>query len=136
MVSEVQRTVHAPLDKVWAIAGDFSKSPDTSLPTEIVCKGDEANGRVGCERKIKMGALLVHERLDAIDPPNSYTYSMLSGSPVKYYRGKVAFTAEGENTRIRWSVEFAPKIPGTGWLINKINIKNYKHFIDELEKQL
>ena len=136
MVSEVQRTVKAPLEKVWAIAGNFTKSPDPSLPTEIVQKGDESKGGIGCVRKIKMGRRTFHERLETIDPPNSYTYTMLSGGPFKTYSGKVQFTAEGDTTHIIWSVNFTAKYPGISGIINKVNIKNYNKFIDELEKQL
>jgi carbon monoxide dehydrogenase subunit G len=136
MVSEVIRIIKAPIEKVWAAAGDFTKSPDPSLPIEIEQKGDEANGGVGCLRQIKMGGRIFRERLESIDPPHAYTYSMLSGAPIKTYSGKVELTAEGANTRIRWSVNFTPRYPGTGWIINRINIKNYNKFIDELEKQL
>ncbi len=136
MVSEVQRIIHAPLEKVWRAASDFTKSPDPSCPIEIVKKGDDSAGGVGCERKIKIGRLVVHERLEAVDPPHSYTYSMLSGGPYKSYLGKVELTAEGESTRIRWATSFVSRYPGISWIINKVNIKNYNKFIDVLEEQL
>jgi len=131
---KVERTIHVPLEKVWAIAGDFTKSPDPSLPIAIVKKGDELNFGIGCERHIKSGRAVIHERLEAVDPCHSYTYAMLSGAPVKRYLAKVEFFAEGEGTHIKWSVDFIPKIPGTGGIIKSVIKKSYNKFIDEFEK--
>lgn len=128
----VERKIDVPLEKVWAVAGDFKKSPDPSLPITIVNDGDE-NG-IGCERVIKSGKSEIRERLENIDPPNSYTYVMLSGAPVKQYTGKAEFSSLDGGTFIKWSVAFVPKMPGTGWIIKRVTIKNYNKFIDELEK--
>ncbi|GIM29142.1 hypothetical protein CPJCM30710_18080 [Clostridium polyendosporum] len=85
----VEKIINAPLEKVWLIAGDFTKSPEPALPIEIVNKGDDTKMGVGCERKIYSGKAIFHERLEAIDPLNSITYILISGAPVKHYLGKV-----------------------------------------------
>ena len=129
----VERRLNIPLEKVWSVAGDFTKSPDPSLPITIIKEGEDSN-RIGCERQIKSGKTIIHERLVAIDPPNSLTYIMLSGAPVKQYLGKVTLTAEGDTTIIKWSSVFTAKVPGTGWIVKMVTKKNYNKFIDELEK--
>lgn len=130
----VERTIDVPLEKVWPIAGDFTKSPDPTLPIEIVVQGDETKMGVGCERKIRSGKTVFHEQLISIDPPNSYSYKMLFGSPVKYQNGKVEFMAVGKSTQINWTVNYAVKYPGTGWVFRMVTKKYYNKFIDELEK--
>jgi hypothetical protein len=130
----IERVINVPLEKVWPIAGDFTKSPDPKLPIKIVNKGDSTKMGVGCERKIQSGKTIFHERLTSIDPPNSYSYEMLSGSPVKYQRGKVEFKSVGDSTHVKWSVEFSPKYPGTGWLFRLVTRKFYNKFIDEMER--
>jgi hypothetical protein len=129
----VERRLNIPLEKVWSVAGDFTKSPDPFLPITIVKEGEDSN-RIGCERQIKSGKAIFHERLVAIDPPNSLTYIMLSGAPVKQYLGKVALFAEGDITLIKWTAVFTAKVPGTGWIIKMTTKKNFNKFIDELEK--
>jgi hypothetical protein len=123
-----------PLEKVWKTAGDFTKSPNPAFSIEIVNRGDDKKMGVGCERKIQAGKTVFHERLTAIDPPNSYSYEMLSGAPVKYQRGKVELNSVGDSTNIKWSAEFSPKHPGSGWLIKLVTRRLYNKFIDELEK--
>lgn len=130
----VERTINVPLEKLWPTAGDFTKSPDPSLLIKIVKKGDETRLGVGCERQIYSGKTIFHERLNSIDPPNSFSYEMLSGSPTKYQRGKVWFKAVGESTHIKWETEFAPKIPCTGWIIKLVTKRFYNKFIDEFAK--
>jgi uncharacterized protein YndB with AHSA1/START domain len=135
MLAEVQRVLNAPLERVWAAAGDFTVSPMSSMTFEIEQDGDAAQGGIGCIRKAKLGKSIYRERLDAIDPPKSYAYTMLSGGPFKSY-GTVTFTAEGDSTRICWSTQLIAKYPGIGWIAKKITRHNYNMFIDGIEKRL
>lgn len=128
----VKREIKAPLEKVWAIAGDFTKSPDPSLPITIEKKGDGSNFGIGCERAIKSGRSTYRERLVAVEPLKSITYEMLSGAPVRYYLGKVEVSAEGDITCIHWSADFMPKFWGTGWIVKRFITKNLMKFVDEL----
>ena len=130
----VERIIRAPLEKVWAIVGDFTKCPVPAWPLEVINQGDASKNGIGCERLVRDGKVTYHERLEAIDPPHSLTYVMLSGAPLKRYVGKVELTQEEEYTRVRWSVDIAPKIPGTGWIVNTVSKKNLDRFLDELEK--
>ncbi len=129
-----ERTIWAPLEKVWAIAGDFTRCPVPAWPLEVINQGDASNHRIGCERLVKDGKSTYHERLEAIIPPHSLSYIMLSGAPVKRYIGKVELSPAGEYTHVRWSLDIAPKIPCTGWLVNIVARKNLIRFLDELEK--
>jgi len=130
----VERTINVPLEKLWPIASDFTKSPDPALPVTIVNRGDETKMNVGCERKIQSGKTVFHERLTSIDPPNFYTYEMLSGSPAKYQRGRVEFKPVGEATHVKWSVDYAVKYWGTEWIFRMVIRKFFNKFFDEMEK--
>jgi hypothetical protein len=128
------RTIMAPLENVWTVAGDFTKCPVPAWPIEIARQGDPSNYGIGCERLVRDNKATYHERLEAVDPYQPLTYVMLSGAPVKRYIGKVELSPEGEYTHVRWSVDIAPKAPGTGWIVNLISKKNLNRFLDELEK--
>lgn len=129
----VYRTIKVPLKKVWAVAGDFTKSPVPSWPIEIINQGDESNLKIGCERLVKEGNKTYHERLLSVNPPYSFTYEMLSGAPLKSYLGKVMLQPEGDTTHVTWSADIEPKIPGTGWIVKLVLKKSFNRFIDELE---
>lgn len=132
----VKRLFQFPIDQVWALAGDFARWPHPTMPSQIVKEGDPQNGGLGSERLVKIGQKMFRERLDAIDPPHSYTYTMLYGAPVKSYVGNVNLVPEGGQTRIHWACEFFPKYPGTGWLVKMITIRNYNMFLNSIGQEL
>lgn len=128
----VERTINVPLEKVWAVISSFEKSPGPSISLVIEKEGDPKSNWVGLERTITFRNSRAYERIESVDPPNSFTYKILSGAPVKSYLGRAEFKADGINTIIKWSGEFIPKIPGTGWLIGIVAAKNINQVIDEL----
>ena len=136
MFLTVERLFQFPIEQVWALAGDFARWPHPTMPSQIVKEGDPQNGGIGSERLVKIGRSMFRERLDAIDPPHSYKYTMLSGAPVKSYIGNVKLLPEGEQTRVHWTCEFFPKYPGTGWLVMRITIRNYNMFLDSIGQEL
>jgi hypothetical protein len=130
----VERTINVPLEKVWPIASDFTKSLDSKLPIRIIKAGDASKMGVGCEREVKIGPLIFHEKLTSISPTEYYTYEILSGPPAKHQKSRVEFRHLGESTNIRWMTEFDVKYPGTGWILKITNKSFFNRFIDELEK--
>ena len=131
---KLERTIHAPLEKVWA-AADFTKSCDP-LPMQVAKEGDPALLGVGFERAVSANGMKVVERLVAIDPPHSYSYTMVSGVPVKEgYLGKAEFTEKDGATMITWSGIFTPKIPCTGWLISFMTKKTINKIIDAIDEK-
>lgn len=131
---KVERTISVPLVKVWPVAGDFTRSPDPRLPLKIIKSGDSSRVGVGCERKVKIGPLIFHEKLTSIKPPEYYTYEILSGPPVRFQRNRVEFSQLGDSTEITWMTEFNVKYPFTGWILKLTNRIYFNRFIDELEK--
>lgn len=131
----VERIINAPLEKVWEVAGKFGESPGPSIEITVEKDGDPNSNGLGMERTIHFLKLKVkvYERLESFDPPNSFSYSVLSGAPVKSYLGKAEFSTIGDATQVKWSGTFTPKVPGLGWLIGIMSIKNINNFLDELE---
>jgi len=129
----VERIINAPLEKVWPIASNFTKSPGPSISVVVEKEGDPKLYGVGAERTITFKKGRVYERLETINPPNDFTYKIISGAPVKSYLGRAEFKSRGDATMIKWSGTFTPKIPGTAWIIGNVASKNINQFIDELE---
>ncbi len=130
----LSRMVDLPAKKVWEIAGDFTKSPGPGVLVEVEKQGDPDAHGVGAIRAITIGKVRVRERLDSIDPPKSFAYTILSGAPIKNHSGKAEFIPKGSSTEIRWSGEFSPKIPFTGWICCKVSKGAVNGLIDEIEK--
>ena len=130
----IKRKLDLPSDQVWAIVSDFTRppSPDISIDVEEMGNPD-ANG-IGAIRNINIRGAKARERLESVDPPNSFTYSMLSGAPVKEYLGTVNVVAQNGTTLINWDVKLIPKIPGIGWIVAIVIRKAINRYIDAIEE--
>jgi ligand-binding SRPBCC domain-containing protein len=132
---KIQRTMKAPLKKVWD-AADFTKSVGISK-VEVRDDGDPEKNNVGFTRAVTSGNRTVIERLLSVDPMKCYTYTLCEGAPVKEdYLGIVEFTQEGDATKISWSTNFTPKIPGTGWISALVIKSVVKKIIDSIEAEV
>jgi hypothetical protein len=131
-----RREVKLPIEKVWSLIGDFTKSPGPGITVEVEKKGDmDANG-IGTIRKITIGKVCVREILDTANPPYTFTYRILSGAPMKEYLGKVRLESRESSTIIHWNAELTPKIPYTGWICSKVASDAQHCLIDEVEKSI
>jgi hypothetical protein len=129
----ITRVLDLPSEKAFAIISDFTRSPGPDISVNVEKMGDsEANG-AGTVRTITIGKVRVRERLESVTPPNSFTYSLLSGAPVKDYLGNVEIASQEDKSLVRWNVKFTPKIPGTGWLGAIVSKKTINRLLDEME---
>ena len=133
-VYSFRREVNLPIEKVWSLIGDFTKSPGPAIKVEVEKEGDKDANGVGTIRKITIGKLCVREILDSANPPYTFTYRILSGAPMKEYLGKVRFEPKENSTIIYWSADLTPKIPFTGWICSKVASDAQHCLIDEVEK--
>lgn len=129
----IERYIEAPLEKVWSVAADFSKAPGPTISVTVEKEGDRDRHGVGLERTVICDKLRVCERIETVEPMQSFSYRIISGSPVRSYLGKVEFKREGNATCLRWSCTFAPKIPGTGWIIASITRKVITRAMEEID---
>lgn len=72
--------------------------------------------------------------MEAVDAPNSITYRMLSGAPVKEYIATVNVMAQDDATLINWDVKLIPKIPGIGWIVAMVIRKVINRYVDAIEE--
>ena len=128
------RKVNLPIEKVWSLIGDFTASPGPDIKVEVEKEGDPNKGGAGTIRIITIGKVRVKEILDTANPPNSFTYRILSGAPMKEYHGKVNFEDRDGATMIYWQSEIKPKIPFTGPILVKVTKGAVNDLIDAVEK--
>jgi hypothetical protein len=130
---EVNRTINASLDDVWKEVSSFG-NPVGTINVTVNNPGDPAKNGVGCDRVITFGNRQIHELIEEVEPKRSFSYSILSGAPVKSYHGQAEFLRNGNRTSVHWSGEFKAKIPGTSWLVARQSKKNINTLINELER--
>jgi hypothetical protein len=110
----IERKISLPIEKVWSLIEDFTKSPAPEIKVEVEKEGDPSAGGAGTIRMITIGKVRVREILDRANPPYSFTYRMLGGAPIKEYHGKVDFKDKEGSTIIHWHADLKRKIPFTG----------------------
>ena len=128
----IKRKIDLPSDKAFTIISDFTQPLSPSIPIEVEKEGDSESNGVGTIRTITIGKVRVRERLESVSPPNSFTYTILSGAPMKDYLGRVEITPQDDKSVIHWNVKFTPKLPGTGWIGAIISKKVINRIIDEV----
>ena len=129
----ITRELDLPSEKAFAIISDFTRSPSPNIAVKVEKKGDPESNGVGTIRTITIGKVRVRERLESVTPPNAFTYSILSGAPMKDYLGNVEIAPQEAKSIVRWNVKFTPKIPGTGWIGAIVSKKTINRLIDEME---
>ncbi len=126
----VERTIQSPIEKVWAVAGDFLKAPGDGVTVQVEKPGDPVSG-IGAERTICIGMVRVRERLMDMNHQNRwFMYSVLSGAPMKDHVAKAVFRPAGLETNIQWHVSFRPALPGIGWLVAAVTRKAVNGYLD------
>ena len=131
--ASLERKIKVPLDKTWSLLSDFTGTPSPAFPVIVHEKGDEKYKGVGTIRTIKLGMFSVMERLEAVEPHQSYMYCILAGSPVKQYLGKFEFSPDSGSTLIRWHADFKPIVPLTGWVIALVTKKMVHKILSQME---
>jgi hypothetical protein len=131
----VTRKIASPAEKVWAVAGNFQRSPGHGVEVVVEAAGNGPGG-AGTERTVAIGSVRVRERLLSVGPGTTFCYTILSGAPMKDHKATVTFTPSGASTEVRWDVVFAPKIPGIGWIVEMVTKKAVNQYIDAIERSV
>jgi hypothetical protein len=124
----IEKRVNAEPETVWKLISDFSFSPGHGVDVHVINAGSD-NGR-NLIRDIKIGSMILRERIDEVEPGKSFSYSIIKGTPTRSYKGKGRIDKKGNETVISWSGDFVPKIPLTGAIIRMIAKKNVCKYLD------
>lgn len=78
--------------------------------------GEHEPEGVGAIRLFRKGRVTGRDQVAEVIPDRRFSYLHVSGLPVRDYRADIDLIPAPDGTRIRWHIEFTPKVPGTGWL--------------------
>ena len=118
----VSAVTPASAEVVYELLADHSTwiswSPMESV--ELEQAGDPPPEGVGAIRVNKRGRVSGRDQIVELTPGRRFTYASLSGLPVRDYVGEVDLSpAAGGGTEVNWHSSFSPRIPGTGWLLQR-----------------
>lgn len=112
----ITREIAAPPAVVFETVTDHRRYPDFTpiRRAELEREGEGSEVGVGAVRVLRVAGPPIREEVIACEPPELFTYRLLSGLPVRDHVGTVRLEATGEGTRISYSIETTPRIPFTG----------------------
>jgi uncharacterized protein YndB with AHSA1/START domain len=132
---EVVRRYAAAPQQVWDVYTDHARMSEwAGLPGAALERPGEPhrNGR-GAIRTFQGG---VREEILDFEPPKRMTYRVIGGPfPFRNHFGEVDLEPDGTGTRLVWRCRFEPKIPGTGWLLQRLITRFFARALDGLGRR-
>jgi hypothetical protein len=86
---------------------------------ELERPGDPPPEGPGAIRVFRRGRTTGRDQVVEVVPDRRFGYLSLSGLPVRDYRAQIDLEPAGDGTTIGWHASFAPKVPGTGWMLQR-----------------
>jgi len=131
---ELCQEIPAPPEVVWAVYTDHEGWSRWAGVKEVVLRqpGHPPPNGLGAIRVIRQSGVAIEEEITAFDPPKRMEYRLTAGAPLRDHRGQVQFEPTSGGTRLTWTVEFRPWIPGTGWLVRRVLERTLRGILERL----
>ncbi len=111
---DVMQTFNAPVDRVFEVLtdhGQLGKLLKVNMRRIVDGECGYVNG-LGSVRKITPVPFLgFEEKVITFEPNQLMEYIVSKGSPIKNHKGRMEFSETTEGTRVRYTIEFEPKLP-------------------------
>tara|TARA_R110002096_G_scaffold434832_1_gene658055 strand:+ start:37847 stop:38275 length:429 start_codon:yes stop_codon:yes gene_type:complete len=135
---ELVKVIAAPIETVWEAITDHESMSEWSPVKRVVLDpiGKPDRNGLGAVRHMKSAGPTIVEEVIEWSPPNQYAYRLKAGAPIRDHRGVVHLTSEGSATRVCWTIEFRPKIPGSGFILVGVLRKAVGGMLSRLKRRL
>jgi len=110
------REIAAPAEVVFEVLTDHRRYSElTPLRKSVLEReGEPAPNGVGAIRKLTAVGPALREEVIAYEAPNRFSYTLLSGLPVRDHVGTVELTPNGAGTKMVYAVKTQPTVPVVG----------------------
>lgn len=110
------REVAAPPEIVFDVLTDHRRYADLTplRKSELEREGEPAPNGVGAIRKLSAVGPPLREETIVYERPTRFSYTLLSGLPVRDHVGTVAMEPNGQGTRVTYAVRTQPTLPLVG----------------------
>jgi Polyketide cyclase / dehydrase and lipid transport len=131
---EVTTHSEAAPNAVFALLADGNTWPIWSPieSFELEREGNPPPEGPGAIRVFRRGRTVGRDQLVDVAPAVRFVYASLSGLPVRDYLAEVELTAVVGGTDVEWQASFLPKMPGTGWILER----GLRRFLDQCARGL
>jgi uncharacterized protein YndB with AHSA1/START domain len=125
------------VETVFEVLTDHRRYADlTALrKSELEREGEPAPNGVGAIRKLTAVGPALREEVVAYEPPNRFSYTLLSGAPVRDHLGTVELTAQNGGTKMVYAVRTQPTVPVVGAVVVAVVKQGVKGLVDGIVKE-
>jgi uncharacterized protein YndB with AHSA1/START domain len=113
------REVKAPPETVFDVLTDHRRYSElTPLRKSVLEReGEPDPNGVGAIRKLTAVGPPMREEVIAFDRPSRFSYTVLSGLPVRDHVGTVSLEPAGEGTKVTYALRTTPTVPLAGSVV-------------------
>jgi uncharacterized protein YndB with AHSA1/START domain len=114
-----KREVAAPPEIVFEVLTDHRRYTDLTplRKAELEREGEPAPNGVGAIRKLSAVGPPLREEVLAYEPVSRFSYTLLSGLPVRNHVGTVELTPAAGGTKVVYAVRTTPTVPLAGAVV-------------------
>jgi uncharacterized protein YndB with AHSA1/START domain len=126
------REVAAPPEVIFEVLTDHRRYSElTPLRKSVLEReGDPAPNGLGAIRKLTAVGPALREEVIGYQPPSRFSYTLLSGLPVRDHVGTVELTPNGSGTKMVYAVRTHPTVPVVGPVIVAVVKQAVKGLVD------
>jgi|SRR4249920_399273 len=131
------REVAAPAETVFEVLTDHARYAELTplRRSELERQGDPAPNGVGAIRKLTAVGPPLREEVIAYEAPSRFSYTLLSGIPVRDHVGTVELTSDGGGTKMVYAVRTQPTVPLIGPVVVAVTKQAVKQLVDGIVKE-
>jgi uncharacterized protein YndB with AHSA1/START domain len=131
------REIAAPAEVVFEVLTDHAKYSELTplRKSELERQGETDPNGVGAIRKLTVVGPPMREEVIAYDAPSRFSYTVLSGLPVRDHVGTVELTPDGGGTKMVYAVRTHPTLPLVGFAVVAAVKQAIKGLIDGISKE-
>lgn len=131
------REIDAPPETVFEVLTDHRRYSELTplRRSELERQGEADVNGVGAIRKLTAVGPPMREEVIAYEAPSRFSYTVLSGLPVRDHVGTVELSAEGGRTKMVYAVRTQPTLPVVGFAVVAAVKQAIKGLIDGVAKE-
>lgn len=131
------REIEAPAETVFAVLTDHARYADLTplRGSELEREGSPDPNGTGAIRKLTAVGPALREEVIAYEPPHRFSYTVLSGIPVRDHVGTVELSEQDGRTKMVYAVRTHPTIPVVGFAVVAAVKQGVKALIDGVARE-
>jgi len=131
------REIAAPPETVFEVLTDHRGYADITpvRKVEMEREGEPAPNGVGAIRVLSSVGPPLREEVLAYESPSRFSYTVLSGLPVRDHVGTVELTPNGVGTKVVYAVRTHATVPVVGWAVVAVIKQAIKQLLGGVAKE-